>query len=187
MCDRTYCHTGNAENPADANISLPALQLAVSVDIYRFKEASMRSTPVYTRSHPSAVLSSTSSDSHTWNLVFLQLLLEEIGYGVTNLGPCVSNGLLVRRCLETSPGLVVISTVNGHGFEDGLRLIQVLRNSADLAKIPVVIGGKLGIDDLKDNERVAKLLEAGFTAVFGAGDLERFRSYAASLVLKIAS
>lgn len=45
-----------------------------------------------------AILSSTSSDSHMWNLIFIQLVLEEHGYHVTNLGACVPVEALVDRC-----------------------------------------------------------------------------------------
>ncbi|MGQ4416103.1 methylaspartate mutase, partial [Streptomyces sp. SAS_269] len=36
---------------------------------------------------PVVVVSSLASDAHTWNLVFLQLLIEESGFDVVNLGP----------------------------------------------------------------------------------------------------
>lgn len=44
------------------------------------------------------LVSSVSSDSHTWNLVFLQLLLEEMGHEVTNIGSCVPDDLLIEEC-----------------------------------------------------------------------------------------
>lgn len=114
------------------------------------------------------VVSSVASDSHTWNLVFLQSVLEELGHRVTNLGPCVPEELLVRECLRAAPDLVVISSVNGHGHRDGLRLIERVRSRSELAHVPVVIGGKLGVTGaLGAAERGAALVEAGFDAVFG--------------------
>src|SRR5689334_16258049 len=92
---------------------------------------------------PGVVVSGTASDSHTWNLVYLQLLLEELGRRVHNLGPCVPDDLLVERCTRLRPALVVLSSVNGHGATDGLRVIGRLR--ARLPGTPIVIGGKLGI------------------------------------------
>src|SRR5262249_59490655 len=91
------------------------------------------------------VVTSVASDSHTWNLVYLQLVLEELGHKVVNLGACVPDELLISECLRVRPDLVVVSTVNGHGFHDGMELIGRFRALEDLATTPVVIGGKLGI------------------------------------------
>ncbi|MFI6024788.1 cobalamin B12-binding domain-containing protein [Amycolatopsis magusensis] len=148
---------------------------------------------------PSALhvlVTSVQSDAHTWNLVFLQLTVEELGHRVTNLGPCVPEALLAAECVRLRPDLVVVSSVNGHGFADGLRLIAGLRSRAELAGLPVVIGGKLGVNGEEGaQERGAALVEAGFDAVFGeetvhlagsgalpAADGSRlFRSYLAAL------
>jgi methylmalonyl-CoA mutase cobalamin-binding subunit len=112
------------------------------------------------------LLSTVSSDAHTWNLVFLQLLLEEHGYQVTNLGPCVPDSLLVASARRLRPDAIVISTVNGHGRRDGERLIRALRADAELSRIPAVIGGKLGIRDTQDRAHAGELREAGYDAVF---------------------
>src|SRR5205823_4406136 len=93
----------------------------------------------------SVVVTSVASDSHTWNLVFLQLALEELGHRVVNLGACVPDELLVAECLRVRPDLIVVSSVNGHGFRDGTRLIGRIRACPELATTVVVIGGKLGI------------------------------------------
>ncbi|MFC4149933.1 cobalamin B12-binding domain-containing protein [Micromonospora mangrovi] len=142
------------------------------------------------------VISGVSSDAHTWNLVFLQLLLQEWGHQVTNLGPCVPEALLVDECARATPHLVVVSSVNGHGFHDGLRLIGALRQRTDTTRLPVVIGGKLGVTGEQGAaDRVATLLAAGYDAVFGddvvgvAGEdvdpfaetLRTFRSFVDSL------
>jgi methylaspartate mutase sigma subunit len=89
-----------------------------------------------TREQPSVVLTGVSSDSHTWNLVFLQLLIAEHGCRVTNLGPAVPADLLVAECLRIDPDLVVVSTVNGHGAADGLAAIAALRAEPRLADTP---------------------------------------------------
>jgi methylaspartate mutase sigma subunit len=116
------------------------------------------------------VLTSVASDSHTWNLVFLELLFTELGHRVTNLGPCVVPDLLLRSCRAANPDLIVMSSVNGHGFQDGKRAVQALRRSADLAQIPTIIGGKLGIAGLSDRSNIRELLDAGFDAVFEDAD-----------------
>ena len=112
------------------------------------------------------VVTSVASDSHTWNLVFLQLVLEELGHRVRNLGACVPDDLLIDECLRERPDLVVVSTVNGHGFFDGARLIARIRETAGLAGLPVVIGGMLGITGPGGLPRLADLREAGFDGVF---------------------
>ncbi|HEY9328321.1 MAG TPA: cobalamin-dependent protein [Streptomyces sp.] len=124
------------------------------------------------------VVTTVASDSHTWNLVYLQLLIEELGYRVINLGPCVPDDLLVRECLDTAPDLLVVSSVNGHGHQEGMRMIRRLRERPELAATPAVIGGKLGITDEAD-ALTEQLTEAGFDAVFpdDADPVIAFRSF----------
>nr|WP_132123377.1 cobalamin-dependent protein [Actinocrispum wychmicini] len=113
----------------------------------------------------SVVVTSVASDSHTWNLVYLQLVLTELGHCVRNLGPCVPGRLLLDECRRDRPDLIVVSTVNGHGLLDGTRLIADIRRCPELAATPVVIGGKLGVRG-SDRQRREWLLAAGFTEVF---------------------
>ena len=116
------------------------------------------------------LLSTTSSDSHTWNLMFLQLLLEEYGHEVLNLGPCVPDDLLVATARSHRPSAIVISTVNGHGRIDGARVAQAVRRDPEIGQLPMMIGGKLGIEGTSSDDEVSRLLEAGFDAVF-TGDV----------------
>jgi methylaspartate mutase sigma subunit len=126
----------------------------------------------------SVVVSSVASDSHTWNLVYLQLAVEELGHTVTNLGACVPDELLVDECLRLDPDLVVLSSVNGHGRIDGARVIARVRARPELAATPVVIGGMLGIAGPGGRQAHDLLLAAGFNAVFDDGArLPAFRAY----------
>ncbi|WKV70811.1 cobalamin B12-binding domain-containing protein [Streptomyces sp. PCS3-D2] len=130
------------------------------------------------------VVTTMASDSHTWNLVFLQLLLEELGHRVTNLGACVPDELLVAECHRIGPDLIVLSSVNGHGFNDGLRVIEALRACPELACTPTVIGGKLGISGSGSgtSARQRALMTAGFDGVFEeGGSVLDFRSFVGSL------
>jgi len=135
------------------------------------------------RGHPlDIVVSSMSSDAHTWNLVYLQLLLEEQGHRVTNLGACVPDRDLVAHCRAALPDLIVLSSVNGHGAQDGLRAIRALRRCAELAAIPVVIGGKLDTAGGHGTTTADRLLAAGFEAVFAEDSaIGAFRSFVATL------
>lgn len=119
----------------------------------------------------SVLVTTVASDSHTWNLVFLQLALEEFGHRVRNLGPCVPPEEVVAEALRCRPDLIVVSTVNGHGLRDGTLLIGQLRACPALAELPVVIGGKLGIAGPSGQQTRARLRAAGYNAVFedGAG------------------
>jgi methylaspartate mutase sigma subunit len=125
------------------------------------------------------VVSGLASDAHSWNLVYLQLLIEELGHNVVNLGPCVPDELLVSACHRHRPALLVISSVNGHGYQEGLRLIRKLRGQARLAGLPAVIGGKLSLSGAMSNEHIDALLDAGFDAVFEdrADAAVRFRRF----------
>ncbi|MCP9945759.1 cobalamin-dependent protein [Streptomyces somaliensis] len=126
------------------------------------------------------LVSSVSSDSHTWNLVFLQLLLEEMGHEVTNIGSCVPDELLVEECRRVRPELVVISSVNGHGALDGARAVRRLREQPDLRDVRVVIGGKLGVRGAEAGTYGPELVAAGFDAVFeDAAGVAEFRRYLA--------
>ncbi|WP_326566375.1 cobalamin-dependent protein [Amycolatopsis rhabdoformis] len=124
------------------------------------------------------IVTSVSSDAHTWNLVFLQLLLEEHGGQVVNLGACTPDELIISECSRVRPDALVISTVNGHGHLDGLRLIRKIRQSPELATLKVVIGGKLGVHGARSTGFVEELLENGFDSVFEADvGLDRFVDY----------
>ncbi|WP_077059355.1 cobalamin-dependent protein [Streptomyces sp. MP131-18] len=114
------------------------------------------------------IVTSVSSDAHMWNLVFLQLLLEERGGEVVNLGACVPDDLILAECRKHRPDALVVSTVNGHGHLDGLRLIEKIRSDAELADVRVVIGGKLGIRGSENARFGAELVAAGFDAAFEA-------------------
>jgi methylaspartate mutase sigma subunit len=128
------------------------------------------------------VVSGTSSDSHTWNLLYMQLFLEDLGHRVVNLGACVPDDLLTGECCRHRPDLVVLSTVNGHGFTDGARVIGKLRHRPELAGTAVVIGGKLGTGGQDNAGAVRDLLAAGFDAVFDRpDDMDSFERYLGSL------
>jgi methylaspartate mutase sigma subunit len=123
------------------------------------------------------LVTSVSSDAHTWNLVYLQLLLEEMGHRVTNLGACVPDQLLLDHCRRYPPDLIVVSSVNGHGVADGARLVAAVRADATLAAIPIVIGGKLDTTGGEEST-VRRLRDAGFDAVFhGTADIDAFRDF----------
>jgi methylaspartate mutase sigma subunit len=129
------------------------------------------------------VVTGLPSDAHTWNLVFIQLLLEDLGHNVVNLGPCVPQDEIVESCCKFEPDLLVVSSVNGHGFNDARPLIEAVRSRWELAGLPSVIGGKLGVGG-GDQEQAAELMRAGFDAVFQDGTgIAAFESFIGSLAV----
>ncbi|WP_316524355.1 cobalamin B12-binding domain-containing protein [Kitasatospora brasiliensis] len=143
--------------------------------------------PAVPRRDATVIVAGGTSDSHTWNLVFLQLLLEELGFDVVNLGPCVPTDLLVSESLARRPALLVVSSVNGHGYQDGIRMIGKVREQAELGSMPAVIGGKLGIAGAQSAEQLAELVSAGYDAVFddGAEGIASFRRLLDSLPQRV--
>lgn len=136
---------------------------------------------------PRSIISSTVSDSHTWNLIFIQLILEEMGHEVINIGACVTESLLVESCLEHRPDLVVISSVNGHGFNDAMSLIKHFRFVPGLERVPLVVGGKLGVEGVRDVGFTRRLVTAGFDAVFAEDELDKFKEFVTQKGLRAAA
>jgi methylaspartate mutase sigma subunit len=135
------------------------------------------------------VVSGTSSDSHTWNLLYLQLFLEDRGHRVVNLGACVPDDLLTDECCRRRPALVVLSSVNGHGSTDGGRVVRQLRRRSELATTAVVIGGKLSTGQHRDSTAAVRdLLAAGFDAVFDRPDtMAPFVAFLESLPMAVST
>jgi methylaspartate mutase sigma subunit len=128
------------------------------------------------------LLGSTPSDAHTWNLVYIQLVLEEYGLGVENLGACLPVGALLEACLREPRDLVVLSTIAGHGGAEAITIIEALRAHDELACTRVVIGGMLTTDGSQDSAVTADLLRRGFDGVYvGEDAMLGFRSLLRSM------
>ena len=122
-----------------------------------------------------AVIATVPSDSHMWNLVYIELVLRENGWDVNNLGACTPAELVVETCLAERPDMLVVSSVNGHGHIGGRKLIGQIRSRSELDYLPVVIGGKLGTLGANNSVFVEPLMSAGYSAVFmEAEGLEEF-------------
>ncbi|MGW3263462.1 cobalamin B12-binding domain-containing protein [Streptomyces sp. NPDC001056] len=122
------------------------------------------------------VVSTVESDSHIWNLVYLQKLLEEHGGLVRNLGSCTPVTEVLRGIEEHRPDLLVVSSVNGHGHHGARVLLgEIQRRGLEL---PCVVGGKLTTSE-SDNDRVRRdLIAQGWTDVFTGEDaVPRFRDF----------
>ena len=106
--------------------------------------------------------------------------------GVAAALAALAGALLAFRRIR--PDLIVISSVNGHGFHDGEQLIGRLRDCPTLSTTKAVIGGKLGIAATNRAERVRHLVDAGFDAVFDdAVPLTEFRAFVSTLAIDAAA
>lgn len=119
------------------------------------------------------LVTGTSSDAHTWNLMYLQLALEEAGHDVTNLGPCVPDGLLTETCVRLRPDTLVISSVNGHGHTDAARAAAAVRYDPRHDAMPIIVGGLLGTAGDPNADHTPALEAAGVTAVLEKDDLPK--------------
>lgn len=113
------------------------------------------------------LLTTIPSDSHTWNLVFMQLFLEEQGCEVINLGACTPIDLIVKNTYSIKPDMIVVSSINGHANIEGVRLAKEIRKNDLLRKVKLVVGGKLGTKGTENDIYKEKLSNAGFCGVFG--------------------
>ncbi len=122
------------------------------------------------------LLATVESDSHIWNLVYLQKFLEENGAEVRNLGACTPVDSVLQGISDDRPDLLVVSSVNGHGHHGARVLLSSIRQHG--LDVPSVVGGKLTTAE-SDNDRVRRdLLAHGYTEVFNGEDaIERFRDF----------
>ncbi|RJO70699.1 methylmalonyl-CoA mutase [Nocardia panacis] len=114
------------------------------------------------------VLTTVESDSHIWNLVYLQMVIEEQGGEVRNLGACTPVEEVVRTVAEDRPDLLVVSSVNGDGSYGALEVLSAL-HERDL-RVPCVVGGKLTTSVSAGDQARRELLAAGYTDVFLSDD-----------------
>lgn len=134
------------------------------------------------RQDPAAAVCTVSSDSHTWNLVFLQLLLQEESWQVENLGSCTPLDVIVQHCREHRPDLLVISSVNGHGLIEAPAVIEKIRGEQELTGMPIVLGGILNVEGAVSDDEVAALQDLGCDEVLVGNDaVDNFREYLRAL------
>ena len=117
-----------------------------------------------------AIVCTVPSDSHTWNLIYMQLLLEEYGINVINLGCCVPAEELVKQCHKIKPDMVVISTINGHGYMEGKETLLEIKKYEILNNIEFFIGGKLTVNGELKKSQISELINLGFQGVFTGKD-----------------
>ncbi|MBC3269431.1 cobalamin B12-binding domain-containing protein [Pseudomonas sp. SWRI81] len=129
---------------------------------------------------PHCLLATVESDSHMWNLVYLQLWLGEHGLQVKNLGSCTPIDAVLGALEQRRSDLLVVSSVNGHGYSQGLELIRQVRQR--YPHLRCVIGGKLTTSEAQTLAVRRALIDAGYNQVFvGADAIEQFSAYLSAL------
>lgn len=129
-----------------------------------------------------AVVATTPDDSHMWNLVGVQLELEERGFQVINLGACTPGDLLAETIREHRPALIVVSSINGHGAISMATVLRTLEEYQLKRVAPILIGGILTTDPATAAIAEGQLLDMGCSGVF-TGDTawQEFDSFIARL------
>lgn len=124
------------------------------------------------------ILTGTPSDSHTWNLIFMELFLQENECRVFNLGSCVPIHKIHQTIKEESPDLVVVSSINGHLFQDSVEIMSSFSKNP-LKFLPLlIVGGKMGISVQASSFQKKKLIKLGYNEVFiEKNALLRFKKY----------
>lgn len=148
------------------------------VDEYLPSDTVVDPAPTDSEDVPTVVLATISSDAHSWNLVVLQLLLEEAGHTVCNLGPCTPPADLVTACLDHTPALTVLSSVNGHGLLELPEVVRTLRRQPRLDGGLLAVGGKLTTSGALSPAEIGSLRADGVDRVFTAdGALAAFSRF----------
>ncbi|EPJ43313.1 MAG: hypothetical protein OFPII_42450 [Osedax symbiont Rs1] len=114
----------------------------------------------------------------------MQYLLTEKGYQVKNLGPCTPAAMVLKAIASEHYDLIVVSTVNGHGYLEAPSLAQAIR-SVESYSHKLIIGGKISTDNSAKSVQIktANLLFSGFDAVFDDSDSDIFDQFEKFLLL----
>lgn len=125
-----------------------------------------------------AIVCTTPSDSHTWNLVILDLFLQEKDFNVVNLGSNTPYREIIETSKNFDPDLIVVSSLNGHAFQEGLELIRQMHSDQRMQFPPLVIGGRASTDPENEIFISKKLKARGFDETFfTVSSLHSFDAY----------
>ncbi|WP_207390036.1 hypothetical protein [Phytopseudomonas daroniae] len=97
----------------------------------------------------------------------MDFLLGEWGYQIENMGPNTPVGDVVNWLKSNPCEMVVVSTVNGHGYIEGIEIARRVRGDAKFHGL-LCVGGKICTenDPLTIARHSEALKEAGFDGVF---------------------
>lgn len=112
----------------------------------------------------------TPSDVHSWNLVYLSLVARDAGMDSLVVGPATSYPEVSEAVESYGPDLVLVSSINGHGEFEAPGVLQAVR-AVKANRVPVIIGGTLGVSPSGAPRRQAALTAAGFWGVFEGIDM----------------
>ena len=95
------------------------------------------------------LLAVTESDSHAVGNKLLERHLTQQGYEVLNLGVCTPVEEIAAAARDFCPEAIILSSQNGHAFDDLARLPEAL-HSVDVPAVPIYLGGNLSVGTTKD-------------------------------------
>lgn len=125
-----------------------------------------------------ALLTALPSDTQSWPLVFIQRFLEDMGYDVECLGPAPSYDDILEACRKNTPSLLVVSSLAGQAYMEGVELARRLRFLSDRKEMKLVGGGKLGTEREVEAFYAGELRNAGFDGVYsGPKGVEGFLAF----------
>jgi methylaspartate mutase sigma subunit len=135
------------------------------------------------RNKQSVVITSTPSDSHTWNLLFLELLFNEEGFTTHNLGCCVPITDLMGSIYTINPDLIVISSLNGLLYLDLEKMmLHIKKFLMSHHRCKLLVGGNLSTHKRESLYLKKRFLNMGIDRVFdGKHAVKQLKNYLSSL------
>lgn len=115
--------------------------------------------------------------------MYMRLLVAEHGASPDCLGCCVPYSHTTDEILAQSPDLVVVSTVNGHGSQQGGELMRIIVDRLGRKAPPCVVGGQLSVESSRYHRAAESLLRAGYKRVFyGESAIPAFNRFMRELI-----
>ncbi len=108
------------------------------------------------------------ADVHTVGNKILNMVFQEAGYEVTNLGVMVSQEEFIEAAIETSADAIIVSSLYGHGELDCTGLRDKC-HEANIGDILLYVGGNIVVGKQPFDEVEKRFLAMGFNRVFGPG------------------
>ena len=116
--------------------------------------------------NPKIIVCTTPSDSHMWNLVILDLFLQEKDFNVLNLGSNTPFKAVLESLDTFCPDLVIVSSLNGHLLQDGVEMMRYIQSHKGYVPCSFVAGGRASTDPKNMLFISKKLKSYGFEETF---------------------
>lgn len=119
------------------------------------------------------LLAVPESDCHVVGNKLLELFLTQQGYEVHNLGACTPAQEIAAAAREFQPDAIVISSQNGHAFEDLTPLPEALQ-AMRVTGVPIYLGGNLSVGaDKRLGDLAQQFLTLGVQVMASIAQIEQ--------------